>query len=214
MRFKTLFVVLIIGLSVAGWSPKADAKLLTYDMSWSGDSGYSMTGMFSFDDTFLSPSGLVTLGQLFSFEATAFRPNGVALETYAFTFSDLSVFAEKDFFFNFNFEPDTEILRQTGLLPLSPVGLAFGVASPGQPATPNDWILYGGRCTRPFGTGIVLDDTTGVCASRFDTSTTNFVQVSLRGGPLAEVKIPEPGTLAMFGFGIAGLGLAARRKRA
>lgn len=213
MRLKTVFAVLIIGLSVAGWGPKAEAKLLTYDMSWSGDSGYSMTGMFSFDDTFLSPSGLVTVLQIASFEATAFRPNGVALETYAFTFSDFSVFAEKDFFINFNFEPDTEVLRQSGFpAATSPNGLTFGAITFGQ-TVPNGWNLFADNACR-LGPDIALGSTDGLCEGIIDSSRQNFVQVSLRGGPLAEAQIPEPGTLAMFGFGIAGLGFAARRKRA
>lgn len=60
---------------------------------------------------------------------------------------------------------------------------------------------------------MILDEPSLGCITFKDFSRENYIQVSLRGGPVAEVQIPEPGTLAMFGLGIAGLGFAVRRKR-
>ena len=95
---------------------------MTYDMFWTGDGGYSMTGVFSFDDASLAASPLVGYLDLLSFEATAFKPDGSALETYAFSQSDYSVFSTKSFLINFNFESDTGILRQdaSGPVPARP----------------------------------------------------------------------------------------------
>ncbi len=114
MRLKTLLAVMLVGLSVAGWSKSASATVMTYDMSWTGVQGFSMTGVFSFDDSSLASSPLVEFTDLLFFEATAFTPDGTPLETYAFSSADYSVFGTKFFFINFNFEPDTGILRQVG----------------------------------------------------------------------------------------------------
>lgn len=212
MRFKTLLAAMVLGLSVAGWGTKANAKLLTYDMSWIGDGGYSMAGIFSFDDASLAAAPLVRFQDLLSFEATAFRPDGTALETYAFSQSDYTIFSTKNFIINFNFESDTGSLRQDGSGGfLSPFNLFFGAFTAGE-IQPTGWFLYeGGGCNFFFKT--VLDVTSPQCSTRWDASDESLVQVSLRGGAAAEAQIPEPGTLAMFGMGLVGLGFAARRKR-
>lgn len=212
MRFKTLLAAMLFGLSVAGWSKGASATVMTYDMSWTGDGGYSMTGIFSFDDASLAAAPLVRFQDLLSFEATVFRPDGTALETYAFSQSDYSIFSTKNFIINFNFESDTGSLRQDGSGGvLSPFNLFFGAFTAGE-IQPTGWFLYeGASCNFFFKT--VLDVTSPQCSTRWDASDESLVQVSLRGGSVADAQIPEPGTLAIFGLGIAGLGFAARRKR-
>lgn len=212
MRLKTVFAVIVVGLSVVGWSQKAEATVMTYDMFWTGDGGYSMTGAFSFDDASLDASPLVGFMDLLAFEATAFRPNGTALETYAFSQTDYSIFSTKNFIINFNFESDTGLLRQDGSGGLlSPFNLFFGAFTSGQ-IQPTGWFLYeGAGCNFFFKT--VLDSTSPECSTRWDASDESLVQVRLRGGTQVEVQVPEPGTLAIFGLGLAGLGFAARRKR-
>ncbi len=58
MRFRALLSVIVIGLSFIGWSMKAEATVITYDMSWTGVQGYSITGAFSYDDAKLPASQL------------------------------------------------------------------------------------------------------------------------------------------------------------
>ncbi|WP_179954251.1 PEP-CTERM sorting domain-containing protein [Denitrobaculum tricleocarpae] len=212
MRLKILFTVIAIGLSTVSWSRSASATVMTYDMSWTGDGGYSMTGMFSFDDSTLAASPLVQFPDLLSFEATAFKPDGTALETYAFSTSDYSIFSTKNFIINFNFEADTGLLRQDGSGGLlSPFNLFFGAFTAGE-IQPTGWFLYeGASCNFFFKT--VLDATSPECSTRWDASDESLVQVRLRGGLQNEVQVPEPGTLAVFGLGLTGLGFAARRKR-
>lgn len=199
-----------VGLNVLSFGKSADAAVITYDMSWTGEGGYSLSGFFSFDDSELTTSPLVRLPNILAFEATAFRPNGTALETYAFSRSDFSIFSTKNFIFNFTFESDTEILRQTGSpAGLSPDGLVFGAFTPGQ-VVPNGWLLYGGNpCVPSAGLKIVLDDSSAGCLGLQDFSRQDFVQVTQR---VSNVQISEPGTFAILCLGVAGLSFALRRK--
>lgn len=126
MRFKTLLAAMLFGLSVAGWSKGASATVMTYDMSWTGAQGYSITGAFAFDDSSLASSPLVGFMDLLFFEATAFKPDGTALDTYAYSQTDYSIFSSCHFAINFNFESDTGTLLQAGTpAPFSPEGLFF-----------------------------------------------------------------------------------------
>ncbi len=214
MRLKTVFAVLIIGLSVVSWGPKAEAKLLTYDMSWSGVQGFSITGVFSFDDSSLAASPLVGFMDLLFFEATAFKADGTALDTYTFSQTDYSIFNGR-FAINFNFDSDTGTLLQAGTpAPFSPEGLFIGeIVS--DSLNPNGWAIYGGSsCGAGAGFIMILDQPSLQCITFKDYSRENYIEVSLRGQTQAEVQIPEPGTLAIFGLGLAGLGFAARRKPA
>lgn len=215
MRLKTVFAVLVIGLSVVSWNRSASATVMTYDMSWTGVQGFSITGAFSFDDAKLPASQVVTFPELEFFEATAFKPDGTALETYFFSRSDYSIFSTSSFNINFNFEADTGTLRQAGTpAPFSSEGLFFGEIVSSN-LNPNGWAIYGGSsCGALAGFIMVLDEPSLGCITFKDYSRENYIQVTLRGQTQADVQIPEPGTLAMFGFGLASLGFAARRKRA
>ena len=47
-----------VGLAMMGVAGTADAALIGYDISWTGSGGYSMTGMFGFDDLLLNTGAI------------------------------------------------------------------------------------------------------------------------------------------------------------
>lgn len=80
-----------------------------------------------------------------------------------------------------------------------------------------------------FGGGTVMQSFTptgfGFTQFNFNSSFTNLTSVSWLQGPssfnghqfdniVVDVDVPEPGTLALLGLGLAGMGLTRRRKRA
>ncbi len=97
-------IFLMIGLMTVLISTSANATIIEYDMFWQGDAGYTVTGMFSFDDAVVATQ--VDQSDLLSFMATAHNPGGVSLKTYNLT--------NQNALFNFNFDIGTQAILQSG----------------------------------------------------------------------------------------------------
>ena len=171
----------------------ATADIIEYNMSWTGNDGYTVEGMFSFDDALVGAQA--DESELISLMLTAFEPDGDALKTYDLTNQDNS-------YFNFHFDLATQSILQSGFT-TSDTGFVFGAF-----AATDDYFFGGGitGCAQSGNPGIVLS-IQGGCQS----------QVLDFGGSILTVtpknSVPEPGTLALFGIGLFGMAASRRRKK-
>ena len=137
MRTTTLMISLMMSLMTVG----ANATVVEYDMHWEGAGGYTVVGMFSFDDATVGTEADDT--ELLSFMATAFEPDGDPLKSYDLTNQAPS--------FNFHFDLASQSILQSGFT-TSATGFLIGNFDV------NDWFFGGGTtgCAQSGNVGIVL----------------------------------------------------------
>ena len=186
----------MIGLMAILISTSANATILGYDMFWKGDAGYTVTGMFSFDDATVAAQ--VDETDLLSFMATAHNPSGVSLKTYDLT--------NQDALFNFHFDIGTQSILQSGFT-TSATGFLIGKGL--SPVAADDWFFGGGTTgCAPSNPGIVLSEQGGCQSQILDEFGTALTAT------LKTTTVPEPATFALMGLGLVGFGFARRKKAA
>ena len=184
----------MIGLMTALISTYTSATILEYDISWQGNTGYTVTGMFSFDDAAVAAQ--VDETDLISFMATAFTSSGASLKTYDLT--------NQDALFNFNFDIASQAILQSGFT-TSATGFLIGKGL--APVTADDWFFGGGTTgCAPTNTGIVLSERGG-CQSQILDELGTALTATLKAS-----AVPEPSILVLLSLGIFGIGVARRKK--
>ena len=185
---KMLGAVFAITLGIAAAPQPANATLL-FDISWTGSGGYSMTGMFGYDESLIN-TGAIDETQISGMMIEVFL-NNASQGTW-----DLSIdgiFAT----FNFNFDTTTE---------------TFLVGGKSDSLTGQEWNFNpsGSTCPAP---GVGFGSGSGAQLLCVNNGGPVGLIVIASSTLSASRKVPEPSTLALFAIGLAGLGFVTRRRR-
>ena len=169
----------------------ANAVPVAYDIGWTGSGGYTMSGMFSIDDSLLG-TGAIDETSVLSLMIEGFL-NGVSVGTWDL-FSDGLAGSDT---FNFNFDTTSETFIVGG----------FSASDTGQ-----DWgVSVGGTSCTASGFGFSSGSgAQGLCVNNTFIGAVPISQPTLTAS--RKVAVPEPGILALFGAGLFGLGLMRRRR--
>ncbi|MEM9217716.1 MAG: PEP-CTERM sorting domain-containing protein [Cyanobacteria bacterium P01_F01_bin.150] len=183
MRNKALCALMGAIAISAGVAGTAQAAIVGYDISWTGSNGYTLEGMFGFDDSLLG-TGAIDETSLSSFTIEGFQ-NGSSIGSF-----DLSDGLASSSPFNFNFDTISE---------------TFIIGGDSDSITGQSWNFFG----NPFGFG---SGSAGQ-AIRLNNSFVSFVGANdstliatRKDSDFSDVSaVPEPltviGTLAAIGIG-------------
>lgn len=190
------FTGLLLGLISLLYITTSQAVVISYDIHWEGENGYTVVGMFSFDDSVV---GLVAEeSELISFMATAIDPFGNAFKTYDLT--------NQDSFFNFNFELASETILQSGFT-TSSTGFLIGKGLAAN-ILPDDWFFGGGTtgCADSGDSGIVLSIQSGCQSQVLDGLGTDFIATR-------KAAVSEPGMFGLVALSLSVLVVGRRMVR-
>lgn len=117
VTLTTLPAVAAIAMTILA-SPAANA-VTTLDFSWEGQiAGFSIEGVFSYDETIPLVDGVVRKDDLLSFDVSFFDPDGNLLRTYEDNHLTYDLF-------NFNYDTTTMMILQDGVFS-APDGIDIG----------------------------------------------------------------------------------------
>jgi len=183
MKARWLSFACSLGFGLSGLVPGA-ASAISFDISWTGANGYSMTGMFSYDDSLIG-TGAIDETDIDSLMIEGFL-SGSSIGSW-------SLPAVTPTGFNFNFDTNTQ---------------TFIIGGTSTGTSGQRWNVETGASGLGFNSGnpnqaLALD---GVY---FTDSIIKTAVSTLTATPSA---VPVPAALYLFGSGLIGLAAVARRK--
>ncbi|MEQ9235382.1 PEP-CTERM sorting domain-containing protein [Coleofasciculus sp. E2-BRE-01] len=197
-----------LSVAIAVDAPKAEAA--SYNLSWTGDSGFTAEGMFSFDDSFLG--GLVTATELDDFMISFLDPAGMELATFDYDFPAPDTSGE----FNFNFDSATGNILQLGSFDTSD-GFDLGTDFDNGDLGIDFYTSDGDEGFPSVGT-IILDNnlTPMGCGAGTNALPSDCETLDIGGELVATQKsVPEPASiLGLLTVGALGATSALKKKQA
>lgn len=180
MKLKSNILVLTLFIILAPIS--ASATLLNYDLSWTGDSGYSLSGAFAFDDTSIGGDNLVTQVDMLNFSYDLYDNSSNLIKSY-----NISTMTS----FLFSFHTDTLLIDQgPGFdLQLGAIGTSDFILIRANGCTGDSMLLYQGDGGCP---GTQLDHN-------------GFLTASV-------ASVPEPSVIALMSLGLLGFVAIRRKR--
>ncbi|MBE9005204.1 PEP-CTERM sorting domain-containing protein [Fortiea sp. LEGE XX443] len=164
--------------------PQADAA--SFQLSWLGLQGYSATGQFTFDDSFLGST--VTRDELSDFAISFFDPAGNLVQSFDYDFPN------PNSSFNFNFDTVSQTVLQTDNFD-TPNGFDLGIDFATEVEGLSFYTFVNPNEGVPNTTIFLKDDLSP------EACTVPNCRLDI-GGQLTATLIPEPG--AIFGLLVVG----------
>lgn len=165
--------------------PQADAA--SFELSWVGGQGYSASGNFTFDDSFLG--SVITRDQLSDFAISFFDPAGTLLQSFDYDFPN------PNSSFNFNFDTVSQTVLQTDNFD-TPNGFDLGIDFATEVTGLSFYTFLDPEQGLPNATIFLKDDLSPEVCPTFPNCRLDV------GGELTATAIPEPS--AIFGLFVLG----------
>ncbi|MGK7934683.1 MAG: hypothetical protein AB4206_02575, partial [Xenococcaceae cyanobacterium] len=204
-KIRSPFSSAVVAVIFIASGASAQAAEVSYNLFWTGDGGYRLTGMFGFDDQSIPAEGIISKDELEFMTLSFFAPNDMLLQEFDYDFPEPDISGE----FSFNFNTVTGEIIQSGF-PIGEEGLDLGIDNSSLTETGLDFYscrgaaVDQGECLfSALGEGIILqqNNVEGAC---FSFPNPDCVDLDGGGVVRAERKIvPEPNSsiaLLVLGF--------------
>ncbi len=214
-KISSIFSGVIVTFTFVISGSSAQAALIAHNLFWTGDGGYSMTGMFGFDDQSIPVDGIIRKNDLEFMMISFFDPNDILLQEFNYDFPEPDTSGE----FSFNFDTVTMEVIQSGF-PIGSEGLDLGIDNSSLSETGLDFYSCGGDAVSQgeclfssLGEGIILqqNNVSGAC---FDFPNPDCIDLDGGGVVRAERKIVSESNslVGVLGLGLVGIAVIVKQK--